>query len=419
MRMPILNLRLAAIWGLSLLIHQTARADALDTLEAVFSRTSVRAFDAQRLVSDAELKQIMEAGWNTRTVDGSHPFEFIQIRDPQILSTLASQTSFAKWLKRAPAAIAVLVRTKESPKHFRENGAMAVMNMYYQAQALGLGITFQGTANREAMKRTLGVGPNMHLLSVIPVGAPRPGAKLHSPSRVELSQIVWKERLGQADPALQQPAVPQTATSGQSMTDALHGDQPEVLRFSSRPVEAQKLRTALEAMRMAPSSKNRQPWRWVMVSDPQTKARLARAAKDNTLRDAPMVAVLTTTQKRPPESFGSQVKNDPHNVVPPESKLVHFFQLHDAGCALTNFRLGAESQGLGIKIATFSQRGESKARAAISEGKTISKKQLRVVAAVGVGYAGETRANLMLPLPTTRTHQEHYGQSRRPASTLH
>ncbi len=48
-------------------------------------------------------------------------------------------------------------------------------------------------------------------------------------------------------------------------------------RYQARAIPHQELRHLLEAANWAPSAHNRQPWRFVIVSEPAKKARLARA----------------------------------------------------------------------------------------------------------------------------------------------
>lgn len=50
--------------------------------------------------------------------------------------------------------------------------------------------------------------------------------------------------------------------------------------FQDRPVEDEKLKAVLEAGRLAPSARNLQDWRFVVVRDPDTRKRLAEAAKN-------------------------------------------------------------------------------------------------------------------------------------------
>jgi iodotyrosine deiodinase len=53
-----------------------------------------------------------------------------------------------------------------------------------------------------------------------------------------------------------------------------------VRRFSSRPVPIDVIRSCLKAAGSAPSGANRQPWRFVVVQDPETKRRIRAAAEE-------------------------------------------------------------------------------------------------------------------------------------------
>jgi len=50
--------------------------------------------------------------------------------------------------------------------------------------------------------------------------------------------------------------------------------------YEARPIEQPKLDRVLEAARLAPSAKNLQDWRFVVVTDADTKAQLAEAANN-------------------------------------------------------------------------------------------------------------------------------------------
>jgi len=52
--------------------------------------------------------------------------------------------------------------------------------------------------------------------------------------------------------------------------------------YLDKPIEREKLDAILEAARLAPSAKNLQDWRFVVVTDTQTKLRLAEAANNQT-----------------------------------------------------------------------------------------------------------------------------------------
>jgi len=69
-----------------------------------------------------------------------------------------------------------------------------------------------------------------------------------------------------------------------------------VRSFAEKPVEPEKIRKVLEAGLMAPSARNMQDWRFIVVTDRQMRARLAVAAKDKQfVGEAPVVIVACGT----------------------------------------------------------------------------------------------------------------------------
>ena len=63
-----------------------------------------------------------------------------------------------------------------------------------------------------------------------------------------------------------------------------------VREYESKPVEDEKLQKILEAARLAPSAKNLQEWRFVVVKDPKTRRKLMAAAKNQSfVGEAPVV----------------------------------------------------------------------------------------------------------------------------------
>jgi len=60
--------------------------------------------------------------------------------------------------------------------------------------------------------------------------------------------------------------------------------------YELKPVEEAKLNKILEAARLAPSARNLQEWRFVIVRDPETRKKLAVAAKNQVfVAEAPVV----------------------------------------------------------------------------------------------------------------------------------
>lgn len=77
--------------------------------------------------------------------------------------------------------------------------------------------------------------------------------------------------------------------------EAIRGRR-SIRSFMDRPVEEEKLSAVLEAGRLAPSARNLQDWRFVVVRDPATRKRLAEAARNQEfVGQAPVVIAACGT----------------------------------------------------------------------------------------------------------------------------
>ncbi len=77
--------------------------------------------------------------------------------------------------------------------------------------------------------------------------------------------------------------------------EAIRGRR-SVRSFMDRPVEEEKLCAVLEAGRLAPSARNLQDWRFVVVRDAATRKRLAEAARNQEfVGQAPVVIAACGT----------------------------------------------------------------------------------------------------------------------------
>ncbi len=110
-----------------------------------------------------------------------------------------------------------------------------------------------------------------------------------------------------------------------------------------RPVEKEKLDRCLEALRLAPSACNAQPWKIILVDDPELKEKIAKAAASYVLgfnkfaRQAPVLAVMVREEPNLTSKLGTILKNKPYTLM-------------DIGIAVEHFCLQAASEGLGTCI---------------------------------------------------------------------
>lgn len=103
-----------------------------------------------------------------------------------------------------------------------------------------------------------------------------------------------------------------------------------VRAYQSRPVEQDTLDRILEAVRLAPSGSNRQPWRFVVVRDADVRRRLVAACADQQfIAQAPVV--IAGVGLLPDRVMLCEVPGDPVDVA----------------IALEHLALAAAAEGLG------------------------------------------------------------------------
>jgi nitroreductase len=113
-----------------------------------------------------------------------------------------------------------------------------------------------------------------------------------------------------------------------------------VRRYQNRPVEPEKLKAIVEAVRLAPSASNSQPWTLIIVDDPALKEKVARATFSTAVSfnefalDAPVITVLTIERPGTITQIGGWIKE-------------REFSLIDIGIAAEHFCLQAADLGLG------------------------------------------------------------------------
>ena len=49
-----------------------------------------------------------------------------------------------------------------------------------------------------------------------------------------------------------------------------------VRKYSDKPVEREKIERCIEAARLAPSACNAQPWKYIVIDEPELKEKVAR-----------------------------------------------------------------------------------------------------------------------------------------------
>ena len=116
-------------------------------------------------------------------------------------------------------------------------------------------------------------------------------------------------------------------------------DRRSVIRFETAPIEEGKIQAILEAGRWAPSWVNTQPWRFILITDPEIKERISEhvtTIHNLAIREAPICIAVCVDPKE-----------DPYHFV------------EDGAVATQNMALAAHSLGLGsCWIGVFNLKGK-------------------------------------------------------------
>jgi len=164
----------------------------MDAMKAILSRRSIRQYTAEP-VSEALVKELLEAAMSAPSAGNEQPWHFIVIEDRKILDDIPTYHPYAQMLKSAPLAIMVCgdERLEKYPGYWVQDCAAATQNILIAAQAKGLGAVWLGVYPTEdrvrALKALLGIPTPVIPFSIIAVGNPdeqKDPADRYDPSRV-------------------------------------------------------------------------------------------------------------------------------------------------------------------------------------------------------------------------------------------
>lgn len=174
--------------------------EAMDALEAIYSRKSVRKYTGRR-ISDQDLNAILLAGMSGPSCVNARDWSFLVVRDKEILSRMAQANGNpAKPLLGADVGILICGDLNRAFSRAREywviDGAIAAQNMTLAAHALGIGSVWLGTwpqMERVQKQSTLFCLPE-HIVphSILALGYPSEEAEKSEGSEAEYAESKWE-----------------------------------------------------------------------------------------------------------------------------------------------------------------------------------------------------------------------------------
>jgi len=149
-----------------------------------------------------------------------------------------------------------------------------------------------------------------------------------------------------------------------------------IRKYEDRPVEREKILTCIEAARFAPSAENVQPWRFVVIDDPDVKERFCGSAFSGIYSPtrfaakAPVIIAVLAKKDLLANILGKQIQGTSWYLI-------------DIGIACEHLVLQAEELGLGTCwIGWFNAK---KAKSCLG-----ASAPWRVVTLISLGYPAST-----------------------------
>jgi nitroreductase len=120
-----------------------------------------------------------------------------------------------------------------------------------------------------------------------------------------------------------------------------------VRKYKPEPIPDADLKTILEAAQLAPSAGNKQPWRFIVVRDSDTKKELAeRARKQLWIGDAGAIVVALAMDKKDPTVYERWAERDVMTAV--EHMVITAWELGYGTCWIGAFEQKDVKELLGI-----------------------------------------------------------------------
>ena len=132
-------------------------------------RRSIRAY-IDKPIPDIEVEMILEAGRWAPSASNKQPWEFLVIKNKEILRDISKRAFYGRHIKRAPLAIAIVGKINENPNYYIQDTSFVSMNMMLMAWSLGIGTCWIGALERDIVKKMLGLDENDYLLTILPMG---------------------------------------------------------------------------------------------------------------------------------------------------------------------------------------------------------------------------------------------------------
>jgi len=165
-------------------------------MNEIYIRRSVRSY-SEKYVEEEKIEQLLKAGMQAPSAGNQQPWEFIVVREKDILEKLSSASPYARCVDKAPVAIVLLVNRKKLrfPEYTDQDMGACAQNILLEAVNQDLGAVWLGIAplkdREKAVSAIFSLGENSQPFAIIPVGYPLNEDANHFVDRFEDGRVTY------------------------------------------------------------------------------------------------------------------------------------------------------------------------------------------------------------------------------------
>ncbi len=169
-------------------------------MDIILNRRSIRRYKDQP-VEEEKIDKLIRAAMQAPSAANQQPWEFIIVRDKDILNKLAGISDYSKMIADAPLAIVVLGNEDRMRlrHHWEQDLAAATQNILLEAAFLELGAVWLGVAPMEErmdyVSDIFGLDKKLRPFTVIPIGYPDQGQENKFVDRYDSSRVHYDKYL--------------------------------------------------------------------------------------------------------------------------------------------------------------------------------------------------------------------------------
>ncbi|PIZ55919.1 hypothetical protein COY23_03785 [bacterium (Candidatus Torokbacteria) CG_4_10_14_0_2_um_filter_35_8] len=168
-------------------------------LSTIKKRRSIRDF-LEKEVEEEKLQEILKAAMFSPSARHIDPWEFLVVKDKNIIKKLCDSCVFSSFFEKAPIVI-VIVADESKSDYWVEDSAIAAENIYLEVTNQGLGTCYiqirdasgEVKEKEKYVREVFSVPDNIRIQCLMPIGYPAEYPGEHSNQEFDESKIHWDE----------------------------------------------------------------------------------------------------------------------------------------------------------------------------------------------------------------------------------